>query len=159
MFEAEPGWGGQLASWMKQNIYYVVPAVLLVAIVIVLLASGDSDQAAILNSPTQSASPIPSGFKSELIVQKGDSYTTLARRSITEYLTVTKTTASPGARIYMETSMRDSFQGQPLVAGEKVGFYTPLYFTTNVPLWLEKYEKLTTYQKARWEAMARNIKF
>lgn len=153
-FEAQPGWGGKLVSWLKNNLVYIIPAAAVIALVIVLATTGDNNG---VPSPTEipaTVSTTPQANTLSQTVQPKDNYTLIARRAITAYIATTVAAETPGQRLYAETTLVSTMKGQSLAVGTIIPFNS-----VNIQKILDGYASLTSSQRTRWEAMARNVKF
>ena len=153
VFEAGEGWGGKISSWLKSNALYVIPGVAILILILVLALGGSGDNSTATTSPTPSASSTPTLGDAEEIIHKGDSYTTVARR-IAKMSDVSSLIQTPGAHLYTETILAKEIQNQPLIVGATIK-----YNISHVNEIRNGYQKLYPSQRAKWEAMARNIKF
>jgi hypothetical protein len=148
VFESGPGWGARLNAWTRKNLWYVIPGAVIVLILIVVLASSESNTD-VTASITPSASPTQSGISTTTIVLAGDNHTYVARRAIFAML-LTGAPASKGAQMYTETILTQRHQTEKLTVG------TPYTHSSQEILTLfSEYEKLTAKQKASWEALAK----
>lgn len=153
MFEAGSGWGGRLSAWFTANRLWAIPgAVVVLVLIIIAIAQAGNDGPEIIKlggtaSPT--ATPAPSDRVATTIIAR-DNYTLVARRLITQLAD----TETPGQRLYAETILQSQLHSQPLAAGATISIESSKIQST-----LDAYAALTAYQKSRWEAMARKVRF
>lgn len=158
-FEAQPGWGGQVNAWLRQNLRYVVLAVVVLAVVIIWIAArgGGNENIATGTLATtglvSTATPLPTGTTAQT-VQPRDSYTMISRRAITAYVSTSAAQETNGQRLYAETILQSKIQNQPLIVGQQIMFQQSEIQST-----LDSYATLTSSQKAKWESMARKVRF
>lgn len=151
VFEAEAGWGGKIGDWLNANKIWVFPALIVIILILALTRGSGSDSSDVLvsASPTESSAPAPA--TSSKIVITGDSYTTVARRAVA--VSVSENIGK-GARLYAETKLAQSLKTQPLIVGSTITFSESMILG-----YITEYDTLYPSQKAKWEAMAKNIKF
>ena len=150
-FEAKPGW----SKWVKENLIYIIPAAAVIVLIIVLAVSGGDGNPAITSSPSgvPTTSSLPVGTL-EQKVQTRDSYTSVSRRAITAFAATTEVNETPGQRLYTETVLQTKIRNQSLMTGATVSFSS-----AQIKEILDAYNRLTSGQRTKWEAMARNVKF
>ena len=158
VFETTPGWGGQLRAWLSKNLLYVIPAAAVIVILIViwsLSGKNNSDLTATASNsamPSISATELPSLATME--VKRGDSYTSIARRSVTMVILTLSAPGTNGQRLYAETKLVSDLKKQPLVAGGTI-----TVSTDSIHTYLDEYGKLIPGQTAQWERWAKTIPF
>jgi len=154
IFEAGAGWGTRFSVWARGNLAYILPGIVILALIIVFAFSGGSQNIMDMESPSPSITQI-TGVGTREIVRAGDSYTTVARRMIHNMLSAEQSgQVSKGALLYTETEMSRILQPQPLVVGAEIS-------TTRDTVWgyLNGYDSLYPSQKTKWEFMASRVQF
>ncbi|MEK7616076.1 MAG: hypothetical protein AAB420_02640 [Patescibacteria group bacterium] len=152
VFEAGPGWGGQLGIWMRENLVYIVPGLAVVILIIVLALSGGGNNTSSLianTSPTSSTSA-PSDRSTTVTVLKGDSYTTVARRALSAYTANRSNLNLPGELVYAETALASKIKNQPLTVGSSIVISNEAMDGV-----LAGWATLSSYQQARWASYRR----
>ncbi len=156
VFESEPGWGGQLKTWLSANFTrYILPVIVIVVVAYVIVSVSGKDTVADNTkspSPTVSPSSQPTGIAVTVIAK--DNYTLVARRAINEYDNILSAPLTKGMRLYLETELQKTLHDQPLQTGGTINVSRG-----NIAELLDAYAKLTATQRAKWEAMAKNVKF
>ncbi len=146
VFEAGPGWGKKLGTWMSRNWIYVLPGVAILVLILVLSSQGNDttdDLTLVTASPSASTSLSPTNGQRITVVTR-DSYTTVARKAITEH-TKNSSDIMPGQVVYAETIIAQKIQNQPLVVGSSIEISHSLIDET-----LANFSSLSAYQQQRW---------
>ncbi len=149
IFEPEPGWGGRLNAWFHGNMLFSVALAMIIIFAIVLLIVKGMPDRRNLTTSVPLSSPSQTPVISE-IVRKGDSYTLIARRMIASL----NGPPRPGQALYGETVLAQKIKNQRLATGVTITIPRSLILDT-----LMSYESLSSFQKATWENLARNVKF
>ena len=152
IFEAGPGWGSRISDWLRENWIYVVPAIAVIVLTVAIFSSRENNQ----KQPNASQSTIlvavaPSTSFSE-IVNKGDSYTTVARRAISLYV-ATKSDIIAGQLLYAETILAQKINTQPLIIGSIITIPKILIGET-----LSSLSSLSEYQRLQWAALQKRLR-
>lgn len=86
LFQPRPGWGGQLARWLRENAYIIVfRLVLLVAVVLIvgsLVRQNGSDTPLVGENPFESNAPFPLDKPITLKAEYGEGVTNMAARAL-----------------------------------------------------------------------------
>ncbi len=160
VFEPAPGWGGQIKNWVQENkLFTGVVSALVVVLVIFLIAGGMPNSQDISTIPPLFHSPSPTPPVVSVLIVKGDSYTTVARHLITEYIKTHPDEGAPtnGQRLFAETAIANEIThsyGFPLTVGQPFE-YNPMIIKEILAV----YPNLSAKQKAQWESWASRIKF
>lgn len=158
LFEPEPGWGHAVKHWMRTYLLgAIVPMAIIIlnAILLVLYYKHVGPFSGSAAQPSPSTVVTTAGQTLTESVRKGDSYTTVARRIINNMLLIEQTgTTTLGARLYAETKLAQEFKNQLLTVGSTISYVSPHVLDI-----LSSYRNLSSTQKAKWETMAKNVKF
>ena len=155
VFESEPGWGGQLGKWFRNNFTrYVLPLLAAVLVIIGLTALNPSNQSVSVTTSTPSSAEAMSNDVIQQEVVSRDSYTTIARRAVTAYVEKTGETLTKGQRIFIENDLSAKIKTSALIAGMMIEVKID-----DIKNSLERAKNLTASQLQKWEWYGRNIKF
>jgi len=152
-FEAEPGWNSKIGTWLNRNKLWAIPTVVVVVLIIIFATRSGSKPETLLTLASPTTSNISAVILSETII-KGDSYTSVARRLLAKGTLTSSLMGSPGLSLYAETILQAELKTQPLIVGQQISMQAP-----RVHEILGEYANLYPSQRAKWEAMAKNVKF
>ncbi len=151
VFEAGPGWGLRLKTWLRRYSKIILPAV-----TIVVLAFG------FFITYKNWTGTIGVVKKKVTIVNKiyekvlsSDSSVLLARRALADYLRVSPDqTLSPGQKVFVEEILRKTIDAITLTIDQRVEFNLDDVITA-----INKSKTLSASQLQKWEAYAKNVRF
>jgi hypothetical protein len=110
LFTPRPGWGGQLASWMRENSYLLVFRFVLavsVALIVISLLRVRPQPSAPNASPTATALAAH-----QMVASRGDTLSSLAMRALDEHLSVhpEHTGLTPAHKLFITTTLARAAQ-------------------------------------------------
>lgn len=147
-FVPRPGWGGRLGHWFSENAYVVVFRLLVLAALVLIVAS------VIKNNPEQLAgltpTPTPSVAATLPLVARanpGDGLTHLSARVLDQYLAqqVPPLTLLPSQHLFAVDALARGAGWGALEIGQEVAFSRATLDTV-----LVKAQTLTAAQRAAW---------
>ena len=154
IFESGPGWGEKLNKWLKKN----ASSKLLPAIAILVLLTGifsvlknkTGQEKLTLNLGSIEGTP---GVIVE-IAQPRDGYSVLARRALARHLETADISLTPGRKLFVEESLRQIVETDPLKIGQEVKF-----LINDISGAISDSKELTASQIQKWESWAETVDF
>ena len=147
VFEAEPGWGSKVKSWIKNYLFsIIIPAIILILIAYGLVVRQNSPAFEI---PT--ITPTPGIISSDIrtIVTRGDGKMLIARRALTDYFSKFPEDLTPAQKIFAETVLGNALEGQ-----QKIGD-TVVFSLDDIRTALAASNDLSDFQIQKWETYAK----
>jgi hypothetical protein len=132
-------------------IFAGIALALTISIVTTLTVSADTQKAETKTSETK---PKAAAANYSYTAQVGDSYSKIARKAVQTYGIKNKVNLSQGRIIFAETNLTQA-AGSPLLSlGEKVTLSE-----ATVKSWVEKAQKLSKEDAAKWDKYTKNVNF
>lgn len=120
IFEAAPGWGGQIKKWLKKNFFGKIFPVLAILILLTGIAkyisrsAGESAEKSVLETKAQVIS---------LAVQTGEGIIATSRRALTEYLeNFPEIKLKPEQKLYIDNYFKEKFKNTSWKTGMEAKF-------------------------------------
>ncbi len=155
LFTPQPGWGGRLAGWLRDNLYMLVfRVVVFSAVALILISLVRSWRAPRLaeQSPSPSASPLSQNWTFQTAAAAGQGMTHLAAWAVDAYLSqhTPKVALTAVEHLYAVDSLARQSGWRRLALHEEARFSAD-----DIAAVIEKAKALTAAQRAAWARFLR----
>jgi len=121
IFEAKPGWGGKIKSWLNKNFNKKILPIVSIAVLLVGIASYFSAPKQEKNNKENKNSQLNSAIL--IIISPGEGIIATSRRALEKYLNeVPEISLKPEQKLYIDNYFKAKFAGTEWKPGKEVAF-------------------------------------
>lgn len=153
VFEAGPGWGAKIKTWLGKYFYKVILPIIIIALVAYGIIGRKSNN----NNNTNNTNPLETNIFSNNsmavseTVNKGDGKIIVARRALAQFLSDnTDITLTAGQKVYLETVLSQTIDSNSFTVGQTVSFPEQTILDH-----IDNAKNLKPGQLDKWEVYAR----
>ncbi|MFH1769241.1 MAG: hypothetical protein ABH833_01085 [Parcubacteria group bacterium] len=151
VFEAEPGWGGRLGSWVKGHPFGSLIIVILVIAVVFIARDNDENGIEVIKLDNGGAQVANVEDIIKETVQLRDGYALVSRRALNSYIAQNpEQVLNKAQKMFIEDGLSKTVEGQSLDVGANV-----LFQANDIEKLITDSNQLTQYQLNVWDWYAR----